>query len=119
MKKKSFDYSNLSKKGLEHLKELYIQKKVDGMSHKELKSFVSEIITHQIKNTIGKEEEEEAWEEISSFFGDQFEIIIQEIQKEFDSYENHQNNIDDDQIQRIKLLEKNNIDNEKKDMWDD
>ena len=33
MKKKSIIYSDLSKKQLETLKELYIQKKVESMSH--------------------------------------------------------------------------------------
>ena len=45
MKKKSFIYSDLSKKQLEKLKELYIQKKVDSMSHEELKQYVLEIIS--------------------------------------------------------------------------
>ena len=80
MKKKSITYSDLTKKQLEHLKEIYIQKKVECMSQKELKEFVLEIISHQINDTIGKEEEMEAWREISSFYGDQFENIILEIQ---------------------------------------
>ena len=37
MKKKSIIYSDLSKKQLENLKELYIKKKVESMSHEELK----------------------------------------------------------------------------------
>ena len=40
MKKKSFVYSDLSNKQLENLKEHYIQKKVESMSHPELKQFV-------------------------------------------------------------------------------
>jgi len=75
MKKKSILYSDLSKKELENLKELYIQKKVESMSHQELKKYVLEIISHQINDTIGKEEEMEAWREISDFFGEQFEKI--------------------------------------------
>ena len=54
MKKKSIIYSDLSKKQLETLKELYIQKKVESMSHQELKQYVLEIISHQINDTIGK-----------------------------------------------------------------
>ena len=83
MKKKSFIYSDLSKKQLENLKEFYIQKKVESMSNQELKQYVKEIISHQIIDTIGKEEEMEAWNEISDFFGDQFERIILEIQTKF------------------------------------
>ena len=68
MKKKSFIYSDLSKKQLENLKEFYIQKKVESMNHKELEQYVREIISHQINDTIDKEEEMEAWKEMSDFF---------------------------------------------------
>ena len=119
MKKKSFTYTDLSKKQLQHLKELYIQKKVDCMSHKELKEFVLEIITHQINDTIGKEEEMEAWMEMSKFYGDQFEIIILEIQQKCTNNENLQNFEEDSKEHRLELLEKNNIEQSKKDMWDD
>ena len=44
MKKKSIIYSYLSKKHLETLKELYIQKKVESMSHQELKEYVLSLI---------------------------------------------------------------------------
>ena len=47
-------------KQLQQLKEVYIQKKVDSMNINQLKEFVSEIITHQITDTIDKEEEMEA-----------------------------------------------------------
>ena len=119
MKKKSITYADLSKKQLQHLKELYIQKKVECMSHKELKAFVLEIISHQINDTSGKEEEMEAWRETSSFFGDQFEIIIKEIQKKYAENEIFQNFEENSQEQRIELLEKNNLEKDKKDMWDD
>ena len=119
MKKKSFIYSDLSKKQLENLKEFYIQKKVDSMSHQELRQYVLEIISHQINDTIDKEEEMEAWREMSDFFGEQFEIIILEIQSK---YIDDQNLIDteiDPQKERLDLLERNNLHKEKKDMWDD
>ena len=119
MKKKSIIYSDLSKKQLENLKEFYIQKKVESMSHQELKQYVKEIISHEIIDTIDKEEEMEAWREISEFFGDQFEIIILEIQTKFNDEDNYNNNAIDPQKQRIELLERNNLDQEKKDMWDD
>ncbi len=119
MKKKPIIYSDLSNKQLENLKELYIQKKVESMSHKELKQFVLEIISHQINDTIGKEEEMEAWREISDFFGEQFEIIILEIQTKYiDDNKVIETEIDS-QKQRIELLERNSFDQEKKDMWDD
>jgi len=119
MKKKSIIYSDLSKKQLENLKALYIQKKVESMSHQELKEYVLEIISHQINDTIGKEEEMEAWKEMSDFFGEQFEIIILEIQTKYIENKNVLETEKDPQKQRIELLEKNNLDQEKTDMWDD
>ena len=119
MKKKSIIYSDLSKKQLENLKELYIQKKVESMSHIELKQFVLEIISHQINDTIDKEEEMEAWREMSDFFGEKFEIIILEIQSKYIEDQNLNTTSIDPQKQRIDLLERNNLDQEKKDMWDD
>ena len=119
MQKKSLIYSDLSKKQLENLKEFYIQKKVESMSNQELKQFVFEIISHQINDTIGKEEEMEAWREMSDFFGEKFGIIILEIQKKFIDDKNVPETEIDSQKQRIELLERNNLDQEKKDMWDD
>ncbi len=118
MKKKSISYADLSKKQLEYLKELYIHKKVEGMSHKELKEFVLEIISHQINDTIGKEEEMEAWEEMSAFFSEQFEKIVLEIQQKYVDNSLSENFEEDTQKYRAELLE-NNDQNSKTDMWDD
>jgi len=119
MKKKSIIYSDLTKKQLENLKELYIQKKVESMSHQELKKYVLEIISHQINDTIGKEEEMEAWREMSDFFGEQFETVILEIQSKYIDDKNVLEKEIDPLKQRIELLERNNLDQEKTDMWDD
>ena len=119
MKKKSFIYSDLSKKQLEKLKDSYIHKKVESMSHQELKQYVLEIISHQINDTIDKEEEMEAWREISDFFGEQFEIVILEMQTKYIDDKNVLETEIDSHRQRIELLEKNNLDQDKTDMWDD
>ncbi len=119
MKKKSIVYSDLSKKQLEKLKEFYIQKKVESMSHQELKQYVLEIISHQINDTIDKEEEMEAWREMSDFFGEQFEIVILEVQTKYIDEKNVLETEIDLQKQRIELLDKNNLVQEKTDMWDD
>ena len=119
MKKKSLIYSDLSKKQLENLKEFFINKKVASMSYEELREYVKEIISHQINDTIGKEEEMEAWKEMSDFFGEQFEAIILEMQKKYSDASNSINTEIDHQKQRQELLEKNNLDQNKKDMWDD
>ena len=119
MKKKSFIYSDLSNKQLESLKEFYVQKKVASMSHQELEEYVLDIISHQINNTIGKEEEMEAWQEMADFFGEQFELIILEIQSKYSDNKNELEKEIDPQKHRVELLERNNLDKDKKDMWDD
>ena len=119
MKKKKIIYSDLSKKQLENLKEFFVQKKVESMNHEELKKYVLEIISHQINDTIGKEEEMEAWREMSDFFGEQFEMVILEIQKKYIDDTNDFDKEIDYQKQRLELLEKNNLNQEKKDLWDD
>ena len=119
MKKKSIIYSDLSKNQLEKLKELYIQKKVESMSHQELKQYVLEIISHQINDTIDKEEEMEAWREMSDFFGEQYEKVILEIQTKYVEESNTLATEINSQKQRIELLERNNLHQEKTDMWDD
>ena len=119
MNNKPTIYTDLSKKQLENLKEIYIQKKVESMSLQELKEYVLEIISHQINDTIGKEEEMEAWREMSDFFGEQFEIIILEIKTKFIDEKNVNKTEIDSQKQRLELLERNNFDQEKKDMWDE
>jgi len=118
MKKKSFIYSDLSKKQLESLKEFYVQKKVDSMSHQALKKYVLEIISHQINDTIGKEEEIEAWKEMTEFFGEQFEIVIREIQIKYSENKSILDTEIDLQKERLELLERSKC-QEKKDMWDD
>ena len=119
MKKKSLIFSDLSKKQLEKLKEFYTQKKVESMSHQELKQYVLEIISHQINDTIDKEEEMEAWGEMSDFFGEEFDKVILEAQIKYNDEKNALETEIDSQKQRIELLEKNNLDREKQDMWDD
>jgi len=119
MKKKSIIYSDLSKKQLETLKELYIQKKIESMSHQELKIYVKDIISHQVNDTIDKEEEMEAWREMSDFFGEQFEIIVLEMQTKYNEVKNELDKEIDPQKQRLELIESNSLDQEKKDMWDD
>ena len=119
MKKKSLIYSDLSKKQLENLKECYVQKKVESMSHQELKEYVQEIISHQINDTIDKEEEMEAWKEMSDFFGEQFATIILQIQTKYSNEQDYVETEMDPQKQRVELIEKNKLGQEKKDMWDD
>ena len=61
----------------------------------------------------------EAWREMSDFFGEQFEIIILEMQTKYNDDKNVLDPEIDPQKQRLELLERNNLDQKKKDMWDD
>ena len=119
MKKKFTTYADLSKKQLQNLKEFYVKEKVESMSYQELKEYVLEIISHQINDTIGKEEEMEAWKEMSDFFGEKFEMIILEIQSKYIEDKNVFETEIDSHKQRIELLNRNNLDQDKTDMWDD
>ena len=56
---------------------------------------------------------------MSSFYGDQFELIILEIQKKYSNNESLQKFDENSQEHRLELLEKNNIEKSKQDMWDD
>ena len=119
MKKKSLNYKHLSKQGLEKLKETYIEQKVKSMSQMALKEFVFESISHQIKDTIGHEEEEEAWSEMEYFFKEQFEFIIKEIQDKFPSDLSVQNNDDNNEDRKIIPQKEISNENQKMDMWED
>ena len=119
MKKNKFYYSDFSKKELESLKEYYITEKVKSMNEFELRQFASEILSHQVKNTIGDEEEKEAWEEIENFFSDNFEFILEGIKKKFEG--TNQDSKVESQNEISNVLEQTNDENikEKIDMWMD
>ena len=119
MKKNKINYSDLSKKELESLKEYYITEKVKSMNESELRQFANEIFSHQVKNTIGDEEEKEAWEEIENFFSDNFEFILEGIKKNFETTK--QDRIDEPKTGTsiARELDTDEIQNEKIDMWVD
>ena len=116
MDKNQFNYTDLSPKELELLKDIYIHQKVNGMNHNELKDFAKENITLQIKSTIGKDEELEAWQEMEEFFKDEFHNTIQDIQikmrstNDFPTYSN---------ITEKKSVIEDTGEDKKLDMWED
>jgi len=119
MKKNRFHYSDFSKKELESLKEYYITEKVKSMNESELRQFANEIFSHQIKNTIGDEEEKEAWEEIEDFFSDNFEFILEGIKNKFDATKQDCIVESKTATSNVKELDTDAIKNEKIDMWMD
>ncbi len=56
---------------------------------------------------------------MSDFFGEQFEKVILEIQTKYSDDKNVLEQETDPQKQRLALLERNCINQEKEDMWDE
>ena len=116
MAKKKINYLDLSNKELELLKDIYIDLKVKSMNINDLKGFAFENISLQIKNTIGNEEELEAWQEMEDFFKDEFLNTIQDIQIKLRSKNDELTNLN---IEEKKPLTENTGVDQKLDMWED
>ena len=116
MAKKEIKYSDLSTKELELLKDIYIDLKVQSMNTNELKDFAIENISLQIKNTVGNDEELEAWHEMEDFFKDEFENTILDIQIKMRSKKTEGNNL---YVEEIKLEKQHEAEDKKLDMWED
>ena len=116
MAKKKINYSDLSNKELELLKDIYIDLKVKSMNINDLKGFAFENISLQIKNTIGNDEELEAWQEMEDFFKDEFLNTIQDIQIKLRSKNDELNNLN---IEEKKPATENTAEDKKLDMWED
>ena len=116
MAKQKINYSDLSNKELELLKDIYIDLKVKSMNINDLKGFAFENISLQIKNTIGNEEELEAWQEMEDFFKDEFLNIIQDIQIKLRSKNDELTNLN---IEEKKFPNEDTGEDKKLDMWED
>ena len=116
MAKQKINYSDLSNKELELLKDIYIDLKVKSMNINDLKGFAFENISLQIKNTIGNEEELEAWQEMEDFFKDEFLSRIQDVQIKLRSKNDELNNLN---IEEKKPTSKNAGEDKEPDMWED
>ena len=114
MAKKKINYSDLSSKELEQLKDMYIDLKVKSMNKDDLKDFVLENISLQIKNTIGNDEELEAWQEMENFFKEEFENTIQNIRIKMSSKTIDYNKLT---TEVEKLSNENKNEDKKLDMW--
>ena len=116
MAKKKINYSDLSSKELELLKDMYINLKIKNMNINDLKGFAFENISLQIKNTIGNDEELEAWQEMEDFFKDEFFNTIQDIQIKLRSKNDDFTNLSIEEKQPAKEVI---IEDKKPDMWED
>jgi len=119
MKENKFNYSDFSRRELESLKEYYITEKVNSMNESDLRQFVKEVISHQIKNTIGDEEEKEAWEEIENFFKDKFEFILEGIKNKFEAINKDSKVESKTEISNVREKGNDESKKEKIDMWMD
>tara|TARA_Y100000589_G_scaffold146063_1_gene139742 strand:+ start:347 stop:697 length:351 start_codon:yes stop_codon:yes gene_type:complete len=116
MAKKQINYSDLSTKELELLKDTYIDLKVKSMNNNDLKDFAIENISLQIKNTIGNDEELEAWQEMEEFFKDEFENIIRNILIQLRQKNDNHSQL---HIEDTKLDSEDKGGDKKLDMWED
>ena len=116
MAKKKINYSDLSKKELELLKDIYINQKVRSMNNNDLKDFAFENISLQIQNTIGNDEELEAWQEMEDFFRDEFQNTIQDIKIMMRS---NNGELNYSNIEEKKSITEDISEDKKLDMWED
>ena len=75
------NFTDLSPLELDKLKDLYVESRLSSMTEDEFKKFVKVSIEDQIKGTVGKEEEKEAWLEMKEYFQDDFPDKIIEVRK--------------------------------------
>ena len=116
MAKKKINYLDLSNKELELLKDIYVDLKVKSMNINDLKGFAFENISLQIKNTIGNEEEIEAWNEMEEFFKDELENIILDIKIKMESKTLENTNTN---TEVLKPAHEDNGEDKRLDMWED
>ena len=112
-------YKDLSKTELDALKDIYISSRVETMTESELRKFFREIITDQIKGTVGNAEEREAWEEMKDYFSEDLSDKILEVKEKFDKknkvVEKNPEEIEFDR--RLGLLKQQQEESSSKDMW--
>ena len=116
MAKKEINYSDLSTKELELLKDIYVDQKVKSMNNSDLKDFVIENISLQIKSTIGNDEELEAWREMGEFFKDEFEKTIENVKTKVSSKKSDPTNLN---IKVTQIDTDKKVEDQKLDMWED
>ncbi len=119
MTKDEISYKDLSKRQLDNLKEIYVESRVSLMNEDQLREFVRTIIADQINDTVGNQEEREAWKEMKNYFDDDFEKILRKVVKENNSLDKELTPEKDDLEKRLELLEKRKKEKDHlvEDMW--
>tara|TARA_B100000575_G_C23072704_1_gene617937 strand:+ start:350 stop:700 length:351 start_codon:yes stop_codon:yes gene_type:complete len=116
MAKRQINFSDLSPKELELLKDIYIDLKVNSMNIDDLRDLAIENITLQIKSTIGNDEELEAWQEMGEFFKDEFDNTIRDVQIKLKS-KNGERTTPENQV--VEKIAEDKGEDKKLDMWQD
>ncbi len=119
MNEDDIGYKDLSKRQLESLKQIYVDRRVSAMNENDLREFVRINIADQINGTVGHEEEREAWKEMKDYFLDDFGKVIKEIIKDKNSSDEDLNPEKEELEKRLELLEKRKKEksNPNEDMW--
>ena len=115
------NYKDLTKGQLEALKDIYMDRRVKGMSDIELRKFVREVLELQVRGTVGNTEEREVWKEMKDYFEEDFENQINEVIKS-NTLEEVSISPEQEEFQkRLKVLEQRKAEQSEKteDMWDD
>ncbi len=118
MPKDKLKFTDLSRDELDKLKDIYVDSRLNCMSSDDMRSFVKITIEDQIKGTVGKEEEREAWKEMMDHFKTDFEEKVLSVMNNSDA------NLDlspekQELERRMKLIEqrKQEKDGPNEDMW--
>ena len=112
-------YKDLCETELDALKDIYISSRVNSMTETELREFVKEIITDQIKGTVGNAEEKEVWEEIKDYYSDDLTGKIMEVKEKYNKNQKIEKKSPEELEfdRRLGLLKQQQEENLSKDMW--
>ena len=111
-------FSDLTRDELDKLKDIYVESRLNSMSNDDLRAFVKLTFEDQIKGTVGKEEEREAWKEMMDYFKTDFDEKVLSVKKNIQ--ENSDDSLENQEMEkRLKLLEKRKQEKDKsnEDMW--
>ena len=112
-------YKDLNQTELDALKNMYISSRVNTMTEIDLRKFVKEIISDQIKGTVGNAEEKEAWNEIKDYFSEDLSKKILEVKEKCNkNHKVEQKSPEEIEFdRRLGLLKQQQEEQSSKDMW--
>ncbi len=117
MSNEEINFKDLNDFELDKLKDIYVESRLKNMSEDDLRNFFRISIEDQIKDTVGNQEEKEAWVEMKEYFKDDFQDKILIVRK---GNQVEQLTPEEEELEKRKnLLEKrrNEKDSKSEDMW--